>query len=165
MSSRAITSFWICEVPSPISMSLASRKYRSTVDLDGGVGGLHRDGRGQELRHRGLARERKAAVLEACRLVDQEPRRLDPGGHVREQELDRLELGDRLPELPPLARVLERGVQRGLRDSDRHRPDRDAPAVEGLHELLEALAFLAFLLEEILLGQLHVLEEELHGVA
>ena len=138
---------------------------RAAVDLDGGVGGLHGNRGRQELRHRRLPGERQPAVLEPGRLIDQKPRRLDPRGHVREQELDRLELRDRLSELSPLARVLDRGVEGGLRDTDRHGPDRDAPSVQGLHELLESLPLLAVLLEEILLGQLHVLEEELDRVA
>src|SRR5882672_2935032 len=138
---------------------------RPPVDLDGGVRGLHRNRGGQELRHRRLPREGQPTVFQPGCLVDQQPRRLDPGRHVREQELDRLEFRDRLSELPALARVLDRGVEGGLCDPDRHRADGDPPPIQGLHELLEALPFLAVLLEEVFLGQLHVIEKKLDRVA
>ena len=54
--------------------------------------------------------------------------------------LDRLELADRLAERLPLLRVLQRLVQRSLGESDAHRRDADASAVEDLQELAEAPA-------------------------
>ena len=90
-----------------------------------------------ELRHRGLARERPALVLQPRRLVDERAPGLDLGRHVRELELDRLERRDRLAELLALLRVREREVVGALREADAHRGDRDPPAVEDLEELLK----------------------------
>ena len=44
------------------------------------------------------------------------------------------------PKATPLLRVGERLVERALGEADAHRRDADAPAVEGLEELLEALS-------------------------
>ena len=56
-------------------------------------------------------------------------RGLDLRRHVHELELDRLEGGDRLPELPPLARVGGGQVVRALRQTQAHGGDRDPAAV------------------------------------
>src|SRR5262249_53014993 len=80
----------------------------------------------------------RVVVLRPGRLGAGLPARLDLRGHVRQLELDRLELRDRPSELPPLLRVRECEVIRALREPDAHRRDRDAAAVEDLEELLEA---------------------------
>src|SRR5579862_9825099 len=121
----------------------------ATVDLEGGVDDSVREDPREELRLCGGERVIAALILEPRRAVDELAAGVDLRRHVRELELDRLELRDRLAELPPLLRVGEREVVRALRQADAHRRDRDPAAVENLHELLEAAPALA---EEILLG-------------
>ena len=71
--------------------------------------------------------------------------------------LDRLELRDRLAERLALLRVRQRLVQRALREADAHRRDADAPDVEDVQELLEAVAARA---EQVLLRHPAVLERQ-----
>src|SRR4029450_4522846 len=66
------------------------------------------DLRRKDLAHRRLGEKRLAAVAQARRVVDQEPRRGDLGGGPRQLMLHRLELNDRLAELLPLLGVLDR---------------------------------------------------------
>src|SRR4029079_13688270 len=108
--------------------------YRARVFLDA-VGELS----GVELRHRRLERERAALVLQPGGPVDELTAGLDLDRHVGELEGDRLEAPDRLPELRPLARVGRGEVVRALGEPNAHRGDGDAPAVEDLEELGEAL--------------------------
>ncbi len=79
----------------------------------------------------------RSGVLLACRLVHEQSRRLDLGDHVRELALDRLELRDRLAERAALLGVLQRLIERPLREAHAHRGDADAPDVEDVQELLE----------------------------
>src|SRR5581483_9201510 len=71
------------------------------------------------------------------------------------------EPGDRAPELLALLRIGEGEVVRALREPDAHRGDRDSPAVEDLHELVEALPERA---EQIPLRHRAALERELARV-
>src|SRR5439155_19024101 len=114
------------------------------VDLQRPVRDSVRELAGEELRHRRLPRERPALVLQPRRTVDERTTRLDLGCHVREPELDRLERGDRLPELLPLPRIFEREVVCALRAAGAHRGDRDPSAVESLEELLEPRVSMAW---------------------
>ena len=57
-----------------------------------------------------------ASILEPRAVVDHEAGRLEVGGHLRQLELHRLELGDRLPELPPFLHVLRGRFERASRD-------------------------------------------------
>jgi hypothetical protein len=57
-------------------------------------------------------------IARGQRTVREHPRRLHLHGHVGEHELDPLEVHDPLAELPSLAPVGERQVQRSLRDTD-----------------------------------------------
>src|ERR1035437_6071194 len=100
------------------------REAVSAVDLDGEIRDAHGDLRGVELRHRRFLRRRAALVLQPAGAVCQEPRRLDLGGHVAEEILDRLELRDRLAELPPLLRVTERALEGALGHAEGERRDR-----------------------------------------
>src|SRR5207249_6240676 len=102
------------------------------------VGGPVRELAGVELRHRRRAGEVAALVLLPRRLPDEPARRLELGRHVDELLLHRLELRDRAAELLPFRGVREREVVAALREADAHGGDRDAAAVEGLQELLEA---------------------------
>src|SRR5581483_7203608 len=92
------------------------------------------------------------------RLVDEEPRGGELGRHLGDLELDRLELGDLLPELLALLYVIDGGVECSLRDADHLRADADAALVERLDRDLVALADLA---EDVRLRERAVLEEEL----
>src|SRR6188472_2712511 len=112
----------------------------TAVDLESLVDDAVRELAGVELRHRRLERERAASVLEPCRLEDELASRLDLDRHVGELERDGLELADRPPELLPLLCVCVGEVVRALREPDAHRRDGDAPTVEDLEKLVEALA-------------------------
>ena len=74
----------------------------------------------------------------------------------------RLELGDRLPELAPLLRVVERRFVGALRQADRQRGDPDAAAVEHLQRVDEALPFLA---EQLVGRHAAVVEDDFARVA
>src|SRR5262245_52028454 len=87
---------------------------------------------GAVLRHRRLACQVATRLLQPGGPVDERPPGLDLGGHVRELELHRLELRDRLAELLALLRVGEREVVRTLREADAHGSNGDPPAVENL---------------------------------
>src|SRR5207245_11719370 len=95
-----------------------------------------------QLRHRGLAGKRNALGAEDGRVIGEQARRLDLRGHVGEHEADALEGSDRLAELLPLARVLNRLLDRGTRDAERLTGDADAAGVESAHGDAEAFAFL-----------------------
>src|SRR5207244_7605569 len=84
----------------------------------------------EQLRQRRFAGERAAALAQPGRAQREHPRRVDLGPRPREREPDRLELDERLSELPPLTRVSERALDRGTRDPDRLRRDADASAIE-----------------------------------
>ena len=65
--------------------------------------------------------------------------RLDFGRHVGEGEVDALEAGDRLAELPPGRGVAEALLQCTLGDAEGERPQPDTSAVERMEELPEAV--------------------------
>src|SRR5262245_6789954 len=112
----------------------------AAVDLERRVRNPVRELPGVELRHRRFARERPSLILEPCCLEDERTAGLDLRGHVRELEADRLEGRDPLAELLSLLRVGGGEVVRALGETDSHRGDGDAAAVEDLEELPEALA-------------------------
>src|SRR6188472_374449 len=112
----------------------------AAVDLERLVDDAVRELARVELRHRRLERERATSVLEPRRLEDELPSRLDLDRHVGELERDGLERADRASELLPLLCVGEGEVVRALREPDAHRRHGDAPTVEDLEKLVEALA-------------------------
>src|SRR5690606_33057688 len=71
---------------------------------------------GVELGHRGLGGVAHALVLERRRAEDEQARRIDVGGHVRQHESDGLVLGDGLAEALALLGVGERGLVGGAGD-------------------------------------------------
>src|SRR3954454_10241894 len=79
---------------------------------------LHRRVRGEALRVGGLQRRPLALVEQPGGLPDEQPRRLDLGGHVGDEEVDALVHRDRLAELDTFARVLDRVLEGGPRDTD-----------------------------------------------
>src|SRR5512140_1909155 len=86
---------------------------------------------------------------------------LDFGGHVRELELNALEVGNWTSKLLPLARVLESLFECSFGDSKREGGDPDASSVQRLHKVDEPHAFFA---EQVFLGNFDLLEDELSGV-
>jgi len=133
----------------------------AAVDLQRAVDDTVREDPGEELRLRRGEGERLACVLEPRRAVDELAARLDLCRHVCELELDRLEARDGLPELVPFLRVGGGEVVRALSEPDPHRRDRDAAAVEDLHELREAAPARA---EQVPLGHRARVERKLARV-
>ncbi|EAU62243.1 conserved hypothetical protein [Stigmatella aurantiaca DW4/3-1] len=133
----------------------------AAVHLEGLVGHAAGHLAGVQLRHGALHGVAHALVLEQCRLVHQQARRVDLRGHVRQHELDGLVLPDGLAERLALARVAHRLLERGPGDAQRLRGDADPAAVQRAHGDLEALALLA---QEVLGRHAHVLEEHGAGV-
>src|SRR5436305_1933814 len=74
--------------------------------------------RGEQLRHAGLEVGALAGVLQPRGLAGEEACRLHLGGHVRELELDRLVLRDRLAEGLALLGVAQRELEGALGDAD-----------------------------------------------
>ena len=70
--------------------------------------------------------------------MGQEARRRRVLGHVGEQPLHALELGDRLAELAPGPGIVDGGLERRLQDADRERGDPDPALVEHAHHHVEA---------------------------
>src|SRR3954447_1886736 len=95
--------------------------------------------RGEQLRHAGLEVRALAGVLEAGGLAGEEACGLDLGRHVRELELDRLVLRDRLAERLWRLRVTERQLERARGDADAAGRDVHPPHLERVHHLAEAL--------------------------
>src|SRR5207245_10182320 len=93
-----------------------------------------------------------------CRRVGELSGGLGLAGHVRQHELDPLEIADPLAELLTLPGVADGRVQRALGDSHRLGSDTQARAVEGLHRDLEAVALIA---EPVLDGDADIVELEL----
>src|SRR5262249_5696093 len=112
-------------------------------DLHRVRGDLHRGVGGEALRVRRLQRRPLALVEQPRRLPDEQPRRLDLGGHVGDEEVDALVHRDRLLELDALLRVLDRVLERRARDADCAGRRAGPRVVERLHRDLEALALLA----------------------
>ena len=121
------------------------------------LGGLGRE----VLRHPCLEVGALAGRLLPRRLDRQEPRRLRARRHLREHQLDRLVLADRLAERLALARVGERVVERRLRDADPARRDVDAADLDPAHEVLEALADAVLAAEDARRRRAEPVEDEL----
>src|SRR5438309_2358773 len=79
----------------------------------------------------------------ASRRLPEESRRFQARRHVRELELDRLVLRDRLPERDSLLRVREGGVERGARHAAGAGRDVDAADLENAEDLRKATAQVA----------------------
>lgn len=113
--------------------------------------------RGGTLRHSRLFGELLPLIFQEARLIRQQTRGLESHLHVGEFELNRLKRMDRLVETLPLARVLDRAVDRGLGYAQRLARDPDPAAIEDCHRDLEAFAVLA---EAILFGDHGIFEDQ-----
>mmetsp|Transcript_14879 Transcript_14879/g.50071 ORF Transcript_14879/g.50071 Transcript_14879/m.50071 type:complete len:283 (+) Transcript_14879:167-1015(+) len=91
-----------------------------------------------QLGHGRLLCVRRLSVLEVSRAMREQHRRLVPDGHVGEQELDRLVLGDGRVERLARLRVMRRRLERRARDAERLRRDANPPTVERRHGDLES---------------------------
>ena len=98
---------------------------------------------GEELGHGRFHAETPAGVLLPRGLAHQQPRRVYLRAHVREHELDGLELRNGVAEGHALLRVLQRRLERALGNAHGLRPDADAPAVERRERHLVAFALVA----------------------
>src|SRR5262245_47404731 len=116
----------------------------------------------EQLGHGRLFLERLAVLLEPGGVVEEMSARLDLQRHVRQLEAHALEAPDVATELLPDPGVAERLLVGALGDPERQRGDPDAPRVQRLQEVDEAVARPA---EEILLGHHGVLEHQLPGIA
>ena len=121
--------------------------------------GLQAGNRTAELQHR-------FGLMHDLALIDQvlEPviRGLDLAGHVRELEADDGVIDEFLAEGLALVRVLDALLVADAGEADALDDDADALVVEVRHDDLEALVFLA---EEVLHGDLDVLEGHVRGPA
>src|SRR5664280_255452 len=131
-------------------------------DLDGVGRDAHRDVGREGLGEGGQLRVAAAVVDGPGRLPDEQSRRLDVLGHVRDHEAHGLVLRDRLAERRPLGCVLDGLVHGAAGQAHGPRRDRRTRVVEGAHRDLEAVAFLA---KEVLRRDLHVLERDPPRVA
>ena len=104
-----------------------------------GVGALrHRHVAGEALGHRAGDGGALAGIEALGRIAHQQARGLDVLGHVGEQPLHALELGDRPPELAARPGVVEGRLEAGLGDPDGERADPDPALVEHAHHHVEA---------------------------
>ena len=101
-----------------------------------------------------------AVLLGCCCTPYEETGCVGLGLHIGKSELGVLETGDGASELNALINVLYSLVDSALSDTDSLCRNTDTAAVEGCHGDLEALAFLT---EEVFLGNLDVVENELAG--
>src|SRR4051794_5227391 len=109
--------------------------------------------RGEQLRHAGLEVRALAGVLQARGLAGEEASGLDLRGHVRELELDRLVLRDRLAERLALLRVAQRELERALGDAHTPGGNVDASDFQRVHHLAEALVEAGLLAAEDAVGR------------
>ena len=131
--------------------------------MDLNRGGTHGFGRfrGKELGHRGLLQTGAPRLAQRCRMQNHLPRRLDPGGHIREAEGHGLMLDDGFAEGHPLARIVAGSLEGRAGHADGLRGDADAPALKVRQRDLVALTFLA---QTVLDRHAHVGEGERAGV-
>src|SRR5690606_18264078 len=145
-------------------------------DLDGLFGDPDGGLAGDELAHRALGLAEGPAVAGHPRgPPGEQAGDVDPGGHVGEEERDRLVLADLAAELLALERVVAGVLVGGPGHADRHRGDRGPGGLEGAHRRVVAAAlalagpgeplvepFLAA--EQALAGDADVVEDDLGGV-
>ena len=130
----------------------------ASEDLDAFDRRPHRHVGGVILGHRRLLFEVEAVVLQPGGPQQHQLRRIEFGGHVGQLELDRLEGGDRLPELHPLLGVFDGVLEGRPADPAGLGADADPSRIEAREHLLESLAGLS---EQIFRRHLGVLKDQL----
>ncbi len=114
----------------------------AAMNLHALVGHAHRDFAGKQFRHARFASESHVIFIrEPRRLKNQQPRRFHLSSHVRQLELHRLKLADRLPKLFSLLGVFRGCFKRALRHAQRERRNRNPSSIENLQAASESFAF------------------------
>ena len=103
----------------------------AAVNLDGFVGDARGHFARKKFRDRRFHGKARAGILLPGRATQQQARRVNFRGHIRQHELNRLKIGDGMAECLALLRVAQGGFERALRDSGGLRGDADAAAIEG----------------------------------
>src|SRR5215510_7763896 len=148
-SRRAITSAWISAAPSKIDMMRASQSNRDTGNSSAkplppwictALSAAAQATRAVQI-HGGNGFEvaALAGILLPRREICELPRQHDFGRHHGELVSNAREIDDRLAELPALAGITQRLVERRLRQANRARGGLDARRFERRHQLPEAL--------------------------
>src|SRR5450631_2842001 len=130
----------------------------AAVDLHGGVAGADGRPRRVVLGDRRFLGGALSLILHPGGAPDEQARGVQLGRHVGQHVLDRLELAERLAELHPLLGVAARSLERRAPDADRPGADADAPLVENLQRVEEAVVDVA---QALLVTDSNVLEDEL----
>src|SRR5258706_5541500 len=97
----------------------------------------------EQLRHAGVERDILARIFASRRPMRQRPRRFRACGHVGELELHRLEVRDRLLELPALGAILDGKLQGFPCNSHSLSPNPQPPGIEAFHRVDEPHPLLA----------------------
>src|ERR1017187_6873200 len=132
----------------------------AAVDLDAQRGHALGNLRGVELGHGCFFHEVHGGVLHAGAIVEQHAGRLDLGGHLRDLELNTLELADGAAELLALLRVLDGEFPGATGQPEHLRADVDAAFVQRLDGDLVALADFA---QHVALGHAAIFHDQLAG--
>ena len=133
----------------------------AAVDLDGLGGDAVDHLRGKALGHGGGHGAVLAALLHVGGVEHQQPGSFHIHGHVGDDPLQALELGDGLTELLALLGVFDRLIQGRLGHAQGERCNTDAPGIQAGHGDGKAFSFLA---QQPLGGHLAVVEHQINGV-
>ena len=111
----------------------------------------------EQLGHRSLDVAGFAGVGKNAGLANQQPRRVDLHGHIRQHELDRLMFENRLAERDTLLCIAQCFLQPAAGEPDRHRGDGDPPSFQDFHGVRKTvIQFTA----KLLLGDPNVVERQ-----
>ena len=120
--------------------AIFQRKAVAAVDLQGVVCSGPRNARAQQLGHARLHVTATTLILFPSGEIGELTGDHDLHRHHRQLAGDAGEFDQRLAELLAILGILHADIHRGLSDTDGARGGLDAGALEGFHELLEALA-------------------------
>ncbi len=102
----------------------------------------------------------RTAVKLPSSLPQKHPRGLQLDLHIRQPELQRLKIRNRLPERLALFHIGNRLIEPGLRRAQRTGRDIEAPAIQTRHSVREPAAFLA---QQMAGGHAAIIELHLPG--
>src|SRR5260221_3284833 len=117
---------------------------------------------GKEFSHASFQVAALAPVLFLRGLLEQETRRLYPGRHIRQLELDGLVLGNRLAKRGALLRVLDGVVKCRLGHTYSSRRYVDTPDLQSAHNVFKPLAFAAT--KQAVSRHTHIIEDKFDGL-